>query len=165
MSLNTIIWFGCYFFVNFLLYIYYIIYKYTFNRLEIKKIKETCLYINNLDQAEDFYHRRLSLPLISRVEGSHIFFRAGKSVLLCFIPEASKVKENLPPHYAYGNQHLAFEVSPEAYEEWKEKIKKEGIPIIHEQTWKDGYRSFYFKDPEDNVLEILPEGAIWEDTE
>lgn len=61
--------------------------------MKFLKIKETCLYIRDLERAKKFYHETLELPLISYVEGKHIFFRAGDSVLLCFNPDDSKNKE------------------------------------------------------------------------
>lgn len=129
--------------------------------MKITQIKETCLYIDNLGKAKHFYNEQLGLPLISEVEGRHIFFRAGTSVLLCFIPEVTKAEENLPPHFAYGPQHLAFEVSLDEYESWNRKIKDLNIAITHVQEWKDGLKSFYFDDPFGNVLEIVPNG-IWD---
>lgn len=129
--------------------------------MNIKQIKETCLYIQNLESAKDFYHRKLGFNIINEQEGSHIFFKVGSSVLLCFIPEVSKAKISPPPHFAYGHQHIAFEVEKDAYEEWKNKIQVSGIKIIQEQTWKNELKSFYFLDPENHVLEIVPKG-IWE---
>ena len=35
-----------------------------------------------------------------------------------------------------------------------------GIEITHEQEWQGGRRSFYFKDPAGNLLEIA-DGDIW----
>src|SRR5690606_40674174 len=67
----------------------------------------------------------------------------GTSVLLCFNPETSKEKDNPPPHFAYGHQHIAFEVLPEEYNLWKTKIQKLGIEIIQEQQWKNNLQSFY----------------------
>ena len=80
------------------------------------QIKETCLYVNDLDQTAEFYLNILELPLISRSEGRHIFFRCGSSVLLCFLNTATIAEETLPPHYAVGRQHLAFEVTVDEYE-------------------------------------------------
>ena len=125
------------------------------------QIKETCLYIPDLDQAETFYHGILGLPLISKSEGRHIFFRAGSSVLLCFIPEATKAEDTLPPHYAQGKQHIAFEVAAEEYEAKKSELVNKGIAITHIQDWKDELESFYFEDPFGHVLEVVPRG-IWE---
>lgn len=129
--------------------------------MKITQIKETCLYVQDLNITKDFYNIKLDLPVISFVDGRHIFFRAGSSVLLCFNPETTKTETNLPPHFAYGSQHIAFEVGVEDYQSWLEKVKKAGIDIIHIQEWKKGLQSFYFKDPDGHVLEIVPKG-IWE---
>lgn len=128
---------------------------------EITKIKETCLYIYDLEGARNFYHGRLGLPIISYLPGRHIFFRAGTSVLLCFNPEDSKEKTSPPGHFAEGRQHFAFEVNADDYPAVKEKIKQLDIPITDTVIWASGQESFYFEDPERNVLEIVPLG-IWE---
>jgi catechol 2,3-dioxygenase-like lactoylglutathione lyase family enzyme len=129
--------------------------------MHIKQVKENCLYVSDLDRSLAFYHHLLGMPLISHVAGRHVFFRAGSSVLLCFLPEVTKAEKTLPPHFAYGTQHLAFEVPLEEYELWKEKLEQEGIAIIHEQHWKDDLYSCYFHDPDGHVLELIPPG-IWE---
>jgi catechol 2,3-dioxygenase-like lactoylglutathione lyase family enzyme len=126
------------------------------------KIKETCLYIKDLDKARDFYSGLLNLPVISHLKDKHLFLRAGSSVLLCFNPEDSKLKVSPPAHFGGGKQHFAFEVPKADYLKAKEEIKAKGITIIDEVVWKSGQESFYFEDPEGNVLEILPEGGIWE---
>lgn len=128
---------------------------------EIIKIKETCLYLKDLEAAKAFYQGKLGLELIHYEPGKHIFFRAGSSVLLCFNPDDSRHKKSPPPHYAEGNQHYAFEVAREDYTKVKEKVRALGIEIIDELTWKSGQESFYFKDPEQNVLEFVPEG-VWD---
>jgi catechol 2,3-dioxygenase-like lactoylglutathione lyase family enzyme len=125
------------------------------------KIKETCLYVHHLERARKFYHELLGFPLISYVPGKHIFFKVGSSVLLCFNPEDSKLKKSPPPHYGQGKQHFAFEVDDADYQAAKEWIKAKGITITDEVTWAGGKQSFYFEDPEGNVLEILPQTGIW----
>lgn len=125
------------------------------------KIKETCLYINDLEKARAFYHGMLGLEIIGFIPGKHIFFRAGSSVLLCFNPEDSRTKKSPPPHYGGGKQHFAFEVPRSEYDQSKKEILSKGIAITDEVLWKDGIKSFYFEDPEGNVLEIVPEGGIW----
>lgn len=125
------------------------------------KIKETCLYLHDLEQARKFYHEILELPLISYVPNKHIFFSAGSSVLLCFNPEDSKHKTKPPGHFGGGKQHFAFEVSEKDYEKSKLWIQEKGITITDTVLWKDGVESFYFEDPEGNVLEIVPNKGIW----
>ena len=130
--------------------------------MEFLKIKETCLYVQDLESARKFYHDVLCLPVINYVNEKHLFLRAGSSVLLLFNPEDSREKKSPPPHYGGGKQHFAFEVASMHYEETKSEMKRKGVTIIDEITWKSGKKSFYFNDPEGNVLEVLPEGGIWD---
>jgi catechol 2,3-dioxygenase-like lactoylglutathione lyase family enzyme len=129
--------------------------------MKFLKIKETCLYVRDLAKARNFYSDVLELPLISYLEGKHAFFTAGSSVLLLFNPEDSRKKVSPPAHYGEGKQHFAFEVPDDQYEAAKRWIKAKGITITEEVTWQSGKQSFYFEDPEGNVLEIVPDRGIW----
>ncbi len=126
------------------------------------KIKETCLYVEDLEKIRQFYHEILDLPIINYDPGKHIFFRLGSSVLLCFNPEDSKHKVSPPGHFGGGNQHVAFEVTAADYEKAKDNIIAKGIKVIDEVEWKSGVKSFYFNDPEGNILEIVPDKGIWD---
>lgn len=129
--------------------------------MEIKKIKETCLYVTDLEESKDFYTGKLGFKLIGEVKDRHVFFRAGASVLLCFIAEASEKGGNLPPHHGSGQLHLAFEVEKKQYAAWKDKVKSVGISIEQEYDWGGGFLSFYFRDPDQHLLEVVMEG-MWE---
>lgn len=129
--------------------------------LDIIKIKETCLYIKDLQRAYNFYHLLLKFPVINYVHDKHLFLRAGSSVLLCFNPEDSALKSSPPAHFAKGKLHLAFEVSRSDYKNARKLLEVAGVEIIDEVVWKNGSSSFYFEDPDGNVLEIVPEG-IWD---
>ena len=129
--------------------------------LGILRIKETCLYFDDLEQAHMFYHGTLGLPVISYLKGKHIFFRAGESVLLCFNPSDSRGKSSPPAHFGEGKYHFAFEVAADNYEQQKSTLEAKGILITDKIIWGKGQESFYFEDPAGNVVEIIPEG-IWE---
>ncbi|QMU27959.1 VOC family protein [Adhaeribacter radiodurans] len=129
--------------------------------MEFIKIKETCLYVTDLEQSKAFYHNKLGLPIISEVPGRHLFLRVGSSVLLLFIAEVSRQSTEVPPHFGSGHLHIAFETSPEEYLKWKEKINEQQISIEHEHNWGNGYLSFYFRDPDQHCLEIVITG-MWE---
>jgi catechol-2,3-dioxygenase len=130
--------------------------------MNLIKIKETCVYLEDLELARLFYAETLGLSIIDYQEGRHLFLRAGTSVLLCFQPDDSRLKVSPPPHYAHGKQHFAFEVSYADYERTKAEIISKGIEIIEEVAWKSDSRSFYFNDPEGNVLEVVPDKGIWD---
>ncbi len=129
--------------------------------MEIKQVKETCLYVKDLERSKKFYHDILGLQVYSMVENRHVFFKVGPSMLLCFQPEVTKAEKNLPPHFAYGIQHIALEVSPDTYTKWKAALQQKGVAVIHEQHWKASLYSLYFKDPDGHLIEIVPEG-IWD---
>jgi catechol 2,3-dioxygenase-like lactoylglutathione lyase family enzyme len=130
--------------------------------IKFSGIKETCIYVHDLEVARTFYIDRLGLTLISYVPGKHLFLRAGHSVLLIFNPEDSKNKKSPPAHFGGGHQHFAFEVKDVDYDSAKKMITSKSIEIIDEITWPSGRQSFYFNDPEKNVLEIVPETGIWD---
>jgi len=129
--------------------------------MKFKKIKETCIYCKDLNLAREFYNGLLGLPIIGEVAEKHIFFRVGDSVLLCFNPDDSRMKQSPPPHYAEGKCHFAFEVTANEYEGQILELKSKGVKITDELIWKNGLKSTYFEDPEGNVLEIVPEG-VWD---
>lgn len=129
--------------------------------MKLSRIKETCLYISDIDKAKEFYHQKLGLQVYAFVEKRHIFFRVGENMLLCFVPEATRNEKILPPHFAYGPQHMAFEVPEKDYQQWKDKLKHLEIDAIYEQKWAEGIFSLYFNDPDGNVLEIVPAG-LWD---
>ncbi len=129
--------------------------------MNIRQIKETCIYYRDLEKAKAFYNIALELPIISYAKGKYVFFRAGSSVLLCFNQDYSRLKKSPPAHYSEGKYHFAFEVLPKEYEKHKQKILSKGITIVDYVIWDTGQESFYFEDPEGNVLEIVPEG-IWD---
>ncbi|HKK46257.1 MAG TPA: VOC family protein [Balneolaceae bacterium] len=129
--------------------------------MHLTRIIETSLYIQDLKRTEVFYHKKLEFQVIGKEPGRHIFFKAGSSVLLCFKADATQKGDSLPVHFGEGQMHLAFEVPKEHYEEAKGWIRSKGIEIEHEQQWNSDFQSFYFRDPDDHSLEIVPQG-LWD---
>ncbi len=129
--------------------------------MQLQKIKETCLYVSDLEQTKAFYHDLLGLPLISFKEGRHVFFRVGEDVLLCFLPEVTKTDIHLPRHFGYGELHFAFECKTGDYHLWKKKLQELKIKIEHEEDWGRGFLSIYFRDPDQNCVEIVMPG-MWD---
>ncbi len=129
--------------------------------MTISRIKETCIYVTDLQATKEFYSYKLELPLISLVKDRHVFFKAGDSVLLCFVADKTVKETELPPHGASGSVHFAFEVSRNDYDAALQKVQSAGIQILHQHVWKESHRSFYFHDPDKNLVEVIEEG-LWE---
>ena len=128
--------------------------------MKLKGIKETCLYISDISESKKFYSNKLGLAVYNEVEESHIFFKIGNSMLLCFRNSATKKQEKLPPHFGEGHLHFAFETKTKDYDKWKKHLKAVGIEIEHEHQWPNGKRSIYFRDPDQHSVEIVEEG-LW----
>lgn len=122
-------------------------------------ILETVLYVADVDRAERFYRDVMALRQIGKEPGRHVFFRIGSAVLLLFRAERTRRSQSVPPHGAEGEIHVCFITAPEDYEAWKRRIREEHIVIEQETEWPGG-RSFYFRDPDGNLLE-LANADIW----
>ena len=125
----------------------------------ITGILETVLYVADLDRAERFYRDVMGLKQIGKEPDRHVFFRVGTGVLLLFYAERTRRSAHLPPHGADGEIHVCFTVTPTEYEAWKRRVQDHQVAIQKEITWPVG-RSFYFRDPDGNLLE-LADADIW----
>jgi catechol 2,3-dioxygenase-like lactoylglutathione lyase family enzyme len=126
---------------------------------QITGILETVLYVTDIDRAEQFYCEVMSLRQIGKEPGRHVFFRVGSGALLLFRAERTRRTTSLPPHGADGEIHVCFTVSPTDYETWKQRVQEHGVTVLQETEWPRG-RSFYFRDPDGNLLE-LANADIW----
>jgi catechol 2,3-dioxygenase-like lactoylglutathione lyase family enzyme len=81
-------------------------------------------------------------------EGRHVFFRAGRDMLLLFdaAPPASPAPSR--PTAPTGPGHVALDVpDPESPGSLEGTSGHGGVPIEHEHEWPSGGRSVYFRDP------------------
>jgi catechol 2,3-dioxygenase-like lactoylglutathione lyase family enzyme len=62
-------------------------------------------------------------------------------------------------HGSTGPGHVCFRVAADEYEAWKRRVA-DGGEIVHEHEWSPEHRSFYFRDPAGNLLEIA-NGDLW----
>jgi catechol 2,3-dioxygenase-like lactoylglutathione lyase family enzyme len=125
--------------------------------MQVKQILETCLYVDDLDAAEAFYSQVLGLKALSKVEGRHIFFRCGGGVFLLFNPARTSQSEGplpVPTHGGRGPGHVAFAMSADEIESWREQFHRNGVEIEAEITWPSGGQSLYFRDPAGNSVEL-----------
>ena len=128
-------------------------------------VHEASLYVDDLGAAERFW-RRLGLQVVARKPGRHVFFRAGRDMLLLFDARATRALEGgsdaggVPAHGAEGPGHVALDVPDgEALAQWREFLGIADVPIEHEQRWPSGGESLYFRDPSGNSVELITRGS------
>lgn len=129
--------------------------------MKVEDVLETCLYVDDLARAEQFYREVLGLEVESREEGRHVFFHCGNRMLLLFNPLASRESaDHFPPHGAFGPGHVAFGVHEADLGGYAELLQQRGVTIEKTIDWPGGGRSIYFRDPAGNSLELATP-RIW----
>lgn len=126
----------------------------------IDRVLETILYVDDLEAAERFYADVLGLVLDSRKAGIFAFFKCGDGMLLLFDPRAARQGRSVPAHGAEGPGHACFAVAEADLDAWRARLCAAGVEIEHEAVWPRGGRSFYFRDPAGNSLEMATP-KIW----
>lgn len=141
----------------------------------IRGVLEAAVYVDDLDAAERFYGGLLGLDRVLRVDGRHVFFRCGSTVVLCFVASATRVPGDnpdlpVPPHGAEGPGHLCFAVDGTALDGWRARLEAARVAIEADFAWPNGARSIYVRDPAGNSIEFaqpelwgLPDGNSGDD--
>lgn len=128
----------------------------------LRGVLETVLYCapSEREAVERFYAGVLGL---SEVAGwpDGTAFRVGSGVLLVFDLERLGERDDpIADHGSTGPGHACLLAGEGGYDRWRERLGEAGVEIVHEHEWSAGMRSFYFRDPAGNLLEIAS-GDIW----
>jgi catechol 2,3-dioxygenase-like lactoylglutathione lyase family enzyme len=131
---------------------------------QVNGVVETCINVANIRHARAFYESIFSLEVMAG-DDRFCAFRVGKSVLLLFLYGGSESPVKLsggvvPPHETAGAGHFAFAVSPETLADWRARLNEHGVKVESEVHWERGGSSIYFRDPDNNLLELATPG-IW----
>ena len=129
--------------------------------LGIDRVLETVLYCNGGEReaTERFYEEALGLRRVASWD-TGCAFRVGAGVLLLFERERLAASDSpVSAHGTRGTGHVCFTTTG-GYEAARESLAGAGVEIEHDHEWPGGKRSFYFRDPAGNLLE-LAEGDIW----
>jgi catechol 2,3-dioxygenase-like lactoylglutathione lyase family enzyme len=130
----------------------------------IRGIVETCINVSDMRRARQFYESLFGFEVMEHSD-RFCAFRVGPGVLLLFTQGAADQPMAvtggvIPPHNTLGAAHFAFAVSPEELEIWGTRLSERGIKVESEVVWTRGGRSLYFRDPDDNLVELVSPG-IW----
>jgi catechol 2,3-dioxygenase-like lactoylglutathione lyase family enzyme len=130
----------------------------------VRGIVETCINVSDIVRARRFYQSLFGFDIM---EGDDRFsaFRVGNDVLLLFVEGGSDKSTQItggviPPHASRGAGHFAFAIDAATIEPWRTRLREQGIVIESEVTWERGGRSLYFRDLDDNLVELVTPG-VW----
>jgi catechol 2,3-dioxygenase-like lactoylglutathione lyase family enzyme len=132
---------------------------------KLQDLKETALYVDDLQRAKSFYQDIVGLQTLFEdarfcaldVAGSHVLllFTRGGSLETTHLPGGA-----IPPHDGAGPLHTAFAVDRQELPEWEAHLQSHGVEILSRVTWPRGGQSIYFRDPDGHLLELLTPG-VW----
>ena len=130
----------------------------------IRGIVETCINVADMSRARAFYESVLGFEAMVHDE-RFCAFRVGTQVLLVFTKGASDQHAPvsggvIPPHDTVGAGYFAFAVSKDNVHAWRERLAQRRIQVESEVQWERGGHSIYFRDPDDNLLELASPG-VW----
>jgi catechol 2,3-dioxygenase-like lactoylglutathione lyase family enzyme len=118
----------------------------------------TVLLCSKLAETRAFYRDIMQFPIETDLE-NWVSFRVG-AVLLTLRPRGqAPVGEDGKSISGAAAVQLAFRVPPPAVDACHAALVAKGVPILREPTdlpnWR--HRTLFFRDPEDNIIEIYAE--------
>lgn len=124
---------------------------------------ETALYVKDVHRAAEFYRRLFGFGILLESDRLIALDVAGKNVLLLFAAGATTEPVTLPggtipAHGSLGPTHFAFSAEADELPGWIDRLGDSGIAVEGEMSWDGGARSIYFRDPDDNLVELITPG-------
>jgi catechol 2,3-dioxygenase-like lactoylglutathione lyase family enzyme len=116
-------------------------------------LRHVALNVRDVAKSVSFYQNILGMKLEWQPDPDNAYLTSGEDNLaLHRAPELARALES-----AQKLDHFGFVVRhPENVDEWAAKIRLHGVSLEREpKTHRDGARSFYFRDPDMNVIQII----------
>lgn len=123
---------------------------------KMMKLAEAALYVADLERARVFYREVLGLVETAVFDDAAFLQISEDATLILFQIDKLEARESvIPAHGARGRGHVALAIAPDEMAVWRERLQAHGVDIEHEQDWPLGTHSLYFRDPDDNSLELI----------
>lgn len=115
-------------------------------------MRHIALNVNQLDASVDFYTRLLGMSIEWQPDEDNYYLTSGNDNLALH-----RAKKNINPDSAQSLDHLGFIIdSKKDVVNWFNFLKQENIEMLTEvKDHRDGACSFYCKDPDGNVVQII----------
>jgi catechol 2,3-dioxygenase-like lactoylglutathione lyase family enzyme len=131
----------------------------------ITGILESSLYVSDVMRAANFYEQLFGFERMFMDDRLCALSVSGKQLLLLFkrgasLEEIALPGGTLPPHDGSGQLHVAFSCSAEELPAWEEQLAAHDVPVESRIRWPRGGSSIYFRDPDENLVELATPG-IW----
>lgn len=127
-------------------------------------VVETCINVADMGRVREFYQSLFGFEVMAG-DDRFCAFRVANTVLLLFKENGTEGPVKLPggvipPHATQGAGHFALAVASDDLEDWRARLRDHGILIESEVRWERGGASLYFRDPDNNLVELATPG-VW----
>src|SRR5260370_8338783 len=124
-------------------------------------VLETCLYVDDLERAAQFYEELFSFRRLQSDERFCAFDVAGRGVLILFLRGATSEPLALPggvipPHDGSGQLHFAFAIPAEDIRAWEHRLNEASVKIQSRVKWSRVAETTYFLAPHPPLLHPTP---------
>lgn len=133
--------------------------------LKLGQVLETALYVDDIGRSRRFFEEALGLETLFCDARLCAFDCGPGSVLLVFTRGSTSKAVHLPggdipAHGACGRLHAAFAITRDELPAWERRLEDKGVAIEARMKWPRGGESLYFRDPDENLLELATPG-LW----
>jgi catechol 2,3-dioxygenase-like lactoylglutathione lyase family enzyme len=133
--------------------------------MPILGVLETAIYVRDMAVAVEFYDRLFGFETLDKSDQFCAYNVGGRSVLLLFLQGWTKEPRvisggTIPAHGGDSPTHFAFAITAADLPAWEQRLAAAGIAIEGRVTWDRGGQSIYFRDPDNNLLELATPG-VW----
>ena len=117
-------------------------------------LRHVALNVRDVAESVNFYQNVLGMRLEWQPDPDNAYLTSGADNLALHRMQADLAGST---ERAQKLDHFGFVVRyPENVDEWAAKIRLRGINLEREpKTHRDGARSFYFRDPDQNLVQII----------
>lgn len=127
-------------------------------------VVETCINVAEIGRAREFYQTLFGFEVMAGDE-RFCAFDVANTVLLLFKERGSEGPVQIPggvipPHESQGAGHFAIAIAADDLERWRIRLREHRVVIESEVRWERGGVSLYFRDPDDNLVELATPG-VW----
>jgi catechol 2,3-dioxygenase-like lactoylglutathione lyase family enzyme len=126
-------------------------------------ILETAIYATDPKGTAAFYRELFGFDALLETDRLIAFDVAGRNVLLIFKAGATRDAfetpgGSIPGHGDGGPGHFAFSIEAADVSAWLERLEAKGVALESTVNWPQGAQSLYFRDPDNNLVELITRG-------
>jgi catechol 2,3-dioxygenase-like lactoylglutathione lyase family enzyme len=129
-------------------------------------VLETALVVEDVIRATQFYQKIFGFEVLALSERLSAINVKPNQVLLLFargqtLDDIHLAGGVIPGGMdAQGRGHMAFAIEASTLDNWRQWLEQNSVAIESTMRWERGGTSFYFRDPDGNLLEIATPG-VW----